>query len=62
MEELDFSIMELTDREMRISVRKVLWTVARKPRIIPQLVRLGKNSRLAGENLAVVVLAVLERL
>lgn len=61
-EELDFSIADITDREMRISVRKVLWTIARKPRIIPQLVRLGKNSRRAGENLATVVLAVLEGL
>jgi adenosylhomocysteine nucleosidase len=61
-EDLDFSIAELTDREMRISIRKVLWTIARKPRIIPQLIRLGKNSRRAGENLAAAVLAVLERL
>jgi adenosylhomocysteine nucleosidase len=61
-EELDFSIADLTDRAMRISVRKVLWTIAKKPRIIPQLVRLGRNSRLAGENLATVVMAVLEGL
>jgi adenosylhomocysteine nucleosidase len=61
-EELDFSIADLTDREMRISIRKVLWTIARKPRIIPQLVRLGKNSRRAGENLAAAVQMVLEKL
>ena len=61
-EELDFSIADFTDREMRISVWKVLWTIARKPRIIPQLVRLGNNSRLAGENLAEVVKMVLEML
>lgn len=59
-EELGFSIADFTDREMRIRVWKVLWTLARKPRIIPQLMRLEKNSRLAGENLATAVLAIIE--
>lgn len=61
-EELDFSIADFTDREMRIRAWKVLWTLARKPRIIPQLVRLERNSRLAGENLATAVLAAIEGL
>jgi adenosylhomocysteine nucleosidase len=61
-EELGFSITEFTDKEMRISPWRVLGTIARKPRILPQLIRLGRNSRLAGENLATAVLAVIEGL
>jgi len=61
-EELDFSIADFTDREMRIRVWKVLWSLARKPWIIPQLVRLGRNSRLAGGNLATAVLSIIEDL
>jgi adenosylhomocysteine nucleosidase len=61
-EELGFSITEFTDKKMNISPWRVLGTIARKPRITPQLVRLGINSRRAGENLATVVLAVIEGL
>jgi len=61
-EELDFSIADFTDREMRIRVWKVLWALARKPRIIPQLVRLERNCRLAGGNLATAVLAIIKGL
>jgi adenosylhomocysteine nucleosidase len=61
-EELGFPIADFTDREMRIRIGKVLWALARKPRIIPQLVRLARNSRLAGGNLATAVLAIIEGL
>ena len=61
-EELGFSIEEFTDREMNILPWKVLRTMARKPRIIPQLFRLARNSKLAGENLAVAVTALLANL
>ncbi len=54
-EELGFSIDEFTDREMRIRAWKVLLTMAKKPWIIPQLVRLARNARLAGQNLALAV-------
>ncbi|MEA5114856.1 MAG: nucleoside phosphorylase [Geobacteraceae bacterium] len=58
-EELDFSIAELTDREMNVSIPRVLLTLARKPRILPQLLRLSRNSRLAGKNLATGIYTVL---
>jgi adenosylhomocysteine nucleosidase len=61
-EELGFSIGEFTDNEMRISPWRVLGTIARKPRIVPQLIRLGMNSRRAAENLAVSVLAIIDGL
>jgi adenosylhomocysteine nucleosidase len=61
-EELGFSIGDFTDKEMRIRTWKVLWTLARKPGILPQLLRLGMNSRRAGENLALAVLAVIDAL
>jgi len=59
-ENLDFSIADFTDKEMRISIRKIFWALARKPRILPQLLRLGKNCRLAGDNLAVAVIAFID--
>ena len=51
-EELGFSLDELCDEHMCISIPRVLLTVLRKPRIIPQLIRLARNSRVAGANLA----------
>lgn len=60
-EELLFSLDELTDRDLNIRIGKVVMTVAKKPRILPQLIRLAKNSKLAANNLAI-VLAQLTRL
>jgi len=51
-EELDFSLDEFCDERMRIRIPKVLLTIARKPRIIPQLVRLARNSRVAAAALS----------
>ena len=50
-ERLGFAMDEFMDSSMRVSVRKVIFTVLRKPRIIPQLYRLYRNSRRAGKNL-----------
>jgi adenosylhomocysteine nucleosidase len=61
-EELGFTIGEITDHTMNISAAKLLRTIAGKPRIIPQLIRLARNSRIAGRNLAVAVVALLENL
>jgi adenosylhomocysteine nucleosidase len=59
-EELGFSISELTDARMRIRIGKVLKSVAGKPWIIPQMLRLAKNSARAGKNLALAIAAMLE--
>ncbi|ABB31510.2 nucleoside phosphorylase [Geobacter metallireducens GS-15] len=59
-EELSFSLDEFTDDDMAIRPRKVLATIARKPWIIPQLLRLARNSRIAGKRLAQGVLATAE--
>ena len=61
-EELGFTIGEITDHNMNISAVKLLRTIAGKPRIIPQLIRLARNSRIAGRNLAVALVALLENL
>ncbi len=58
-EELGFSIAELTDSRMKIRLVKVLCTVARKPWILPQMLRLARNSKRAGENLALAIAAML---
>jgi adenosylhomocysteine nucleosidase len=51
-EELGFSLDEFCDKKMRIRIPKVLLAIARKPRIIPQLFRLSRNSRVAAESLS----------
>ena len=51
-EELGFSLEEFCDAELSIRVPRVLRTIAAKPWIIPQLIRLSGNSRRAGKNLA----------
>jgi adenosylhomocysteine nucleosidase len=61
-EELGFKIEEFTDQEMNIRQWKVVLTMARKPWIIPQLVRLARNSKRAGENMAFAVTALIELL
>jgi len=51
-EELGFSLDEFCDPDMRrIRISKVLLTILRKPRIIPQLVRLSRSSSRAAESL-----------
>lgn len=51
-EELGFPLEEFCDTDMRrIHPGKVLHTVLRKPRLIPQLVRLAFSSRTAAENI-----------
>ena len=50
-EELGFSLDEFCDDRMRIRIPRVLLTIARKPRIIPQLIRLARNSRVAADRL-----------
>jgi adenosylhomocysteine nucleosidase len=59
-EELGFSLSEFTDEKLQIRTGKVLLAVARKPWIIPQLLRLAKNSKKAGKNLALAITALLE--
>lgn len=54
-EELLFSIEEITDRDLNISIRRVLAAIARNPRILPQMIRLARNGKKAGNNLALVL-------
>jgi adenosylhomocysteine nucleosidase len=51
-EELGFTLDEFCDDQLRIRIPKVLLTIVRKPRIIPQLIRLARNSRVAGASLS----------
>jgi adenosylhomocysteine nucleosidase len=59
-EELDFSLDQFTDHDMNIRIHRVLGAIVRKPFIIPQLIRLAANSRIAGRNLAVSLKGILE--
>jgi len=61
-EELGFDIADFTDRTMRIRLWRVLLTVARKPWVIPQLLRLAANCRRGGKHLAVALLGFLRYL
>ena len=58
-EDLDFSICDFVDDDMRIRARKVFWALLKKPSLVPQIARLERNSRQAGKNLASAVLALL---
>lgn len=51
-EELGFALDEFCDDRMRVRIPRVLLTIARKPRIIPQLLRLARNSRVAAASLS----------
>lgn len=51
-EELDFTMDEFCDDTMRIRPAKVLATIMKRPRIVPQLARLARNSRVAARSLA----------
>ena len=61
-EELGFSLDELTDEQLRISIPRVLFTCLKKPRIIPQLARLAANSGRAGKNLGLALQQILPML
>ena len=61
-EELGFSIEEFCDPELKISLPRILGCIAKKPWIIPQLVKLSGNSRRAGKNLALCVELALDAL
>lgn len=61
-EELEFNITDFTDRNMNIKVHRVLWSLTRRPWLVPQLMRLARNSKRAGGNLARVVESLLAEL
>jgi adenosylhomocysteine nucleosidase len=54
-EELGFAITDFTDADMNLKISRVLLSVAKNPRLIPQLLRLARNTRIAGANLAAAV-------
>ena len=54
-EELGFTIEEFCDPQLRINLARILKCIAGKPWIIPQLLKLSGNARLAGKNLALCV-------
>jgi adenosylhomocysteine nucleosidase len=60
--ELEFSLEEFCDEELRIRLPRVLACIARKPRIIPQLLTLSANSKKAAAGLAVFLERVLDSL
>lgn len=54
-EELAFSLADLTDRDLNIRFGKVAMAILHHPGIMPQLLRLARNSRHAARNLALVL-------
>jgi adenosylhomocysteine nucleosidase len=61
-EELDFSINEFCDENMKIRIPKVLATIAKRPKIIPQLIRLARTSSVAAKSLAVAMERLLNKI
>lgn len=60
-EELGFTVAEFCNAELRIRPAKVLFTILKRPGIIPQLIRLARNSRQAAEALATGIINYLEQ-
>jgi adenosylhomocysteine nucleosidase len=54
-EELGFSIEEFCDSELKITLSRVAACIVGRPWIIPQLLRLSRNTKRAGKNLALCV-------
>jgi len=61
-EELGFSLEEFTDGNLRIRPHKVALTILRKPWIMPQLIRLARNSRIASDSLSQAIAQLLQSL
>ncbi len=61
-EELAFTVAEFCDANLQIRPLKVLFTILKRPWIIPQLIRLARNSRVAAEALAAAITGYLEQI
>ncbi|HJV65074.1 MAG TPA: nucleoside phosphorylase [Geomonas sp.] len=61
-EELGFSLEEFCDADFNLRIGRVLLCVAKRPWIIPQLLRLAANTKRAGKMLAPCVELVLKNL
>jgi adenosylhomocysteine nucleosidase len=59
-EEIELSLDRITDRDMNVRIWKVLLEIARNPRMLPQLLRLARNSSVAGRNLAAGIKSLLD--
>jgi adenosylhomocysteine nucleosidase len=51
-EELGFDFAEICDPELNLSPRRLMLTLAKSPALVPQLIRLARNSKVAGKSLA----------
>jgi adenosylhomocysteine nucleosidase len=58
-EELQFGLDQFLDEGMKIRISRVLAAILARPGILPQLMRLGVNSKIAGANLAVLLKGVI---
>lgn len=61
-EELLFRIEEFCDTALRIKPLKVLATIMRRPKIVPQLIRLATGSKMAATRLAEAITLIFSRL
>jgi adenosylhomocysteine nucleosidase len=61
-EELAFSLDDFCDEARRIRLPKVVATIIKRPGIVPQLLRLARNSRLAAKGLARAMERLLEKI
>lgn len=60
-EELGFTVAEFCDENLQIRPSKVLLAILKNPWIIPQLIRLARDSKLAAEALAAAIASYLEQ-
>lgn len=61
-DELGFSLEEFCDSSLNLKIWRVALTIAKKPWILPQLIRLSGNSQIAAKALAVALSDIITRL
>ncbi|HEY5973722.1 MAG TPA: nucleoside phosphorylase [Geobacteraceae bacterium] len=61
-DELDFTVEELCDEQLRLRPSRIIKTILRRPRLIGQFLRLARNSATAGENLATALAQIVEQI
>ena len=58
---IPFNLEQMMDEQENLRTGAIIQTILSHPRMLPQLVRMGRNSRLAADNAALALLAVLSQ-
>jgi adenosylhomocysteine nucleosidase len=59
---IPFNLEQMLDEQDNLRTGEIIKTILRHPGMLPQLVRMGRNSRLAADNAAIALIAALSQL